>query len=282
MWAIIGGSGFEKFENVELVEEYNEDTPFGKPSSGLKKVKINGTEALFLSRHGAHHELLPTEVNYRANIFALKKLGAQQILSVSAVGSLLEECRPGDMVVPNQYFDRTKSLREHTFCGDGVVGHMSLAHPVCPHWTSVIKKLSADLDFTVHFDKTYVCIEGPNFSTYAESIHYRQLGAGIIGMTNYPEFALAREAGLGYVPCSFVTDYDCWKDDIEHVTLEQVLEVMRNNNSKAFALIEKLLAEKEPSSEELGYREQGLKNGLMTPWGAVAEDKKAWLEVLRG
>ena len=280
MWAIIGGSGFEKFENVEVVDEYEGKTPFGLTSSGLKKIKIAGHECLFLSRHGAHHEKLPSEVNYRANIYALKELGAHQILSVSAVGSLEKECAPGDMVVPNQYIDRTKSLRAHTFCGEGIVGHVSHAHPVCPHWTEVIQKHSKDLDFNVHFKKTYVCIEGPGFSTQAESKSYIGMGANIIGMTNFPEFALAREAGLGYVPCSFVTDYDCWDDSIHHVTLQEVIEVMKGNNSKAFKLIEKLLAEPLPGREKLGYSEAGLKTGVFSDISNLPVEQKAWLDVL--
>lgn len=282
MWAIIGGSGFEKFDDVELVEEYKGETPFGQTSSGLKKIKVSGQECLFLSRHGQHHEKLPSEVNYRANIFALKQLGATQILSVSAVGSLVKECAPGEMVVPTQYIDRTKSVRAHTFCGDGVVGHTSLAHPVCSYWAEQIEKFSQDLDFKIHFKKTYVCIEGPYFSTQAESKSYRTMGADIIGMTNFPEFALAREAGMGYVPCSFVTDYDCWDDSIEHVTLQEVIKVMKNNNQKAFALIGKILNHQVAveDKDRLNYSSQGLQTSLMTPLDSVSEAKKEWLQVL--
>lgn len=279
MWAIIGGSGFEKFDDVELVEECNITTPFGDPSSGLKKIKVAGVECLFLSRHGAHHEKLPSEVNYRANIFALKKLGAKQILSVSAVGSLVKECKPGDMVVPKQYIDRTKSMRKHTFCGDGVVGHTSLAHPVCAKWTQRIKDLSSEMSFDIHFDKTYICIEGPYFSTQAESVSYGKMGADIIGMTNFPEFALAREAGLGYVPCSFVTDYDCWDDSIAHVTLEEVIKVMRNNNAKAFSLMQKLLPMTPP--EGLNYADEGLKNSLFVPVDSLTPEQQEWVAVLQ-
>lgn len=282
MWAVIGGSGFEKFSDVKTLEEYKIETPFGRTSSGLKKVSVDGRECLFLSRHGAHHELLPSEVNYRANIFALKKLGAQQILAFSAVGSLQKECAPGDLVVPNQYIDRTKSLRKHTYCGEGVVGHVSLAHPVCKHWTETLQKLCGGFEFKTHFKKTYVCIEGPYFSTQAESLSYIAAGAQIIGMTNFPEFALAREAGLGYVPCCFVTDYDCWDDSIHHVTLTEVIETMRKNNSKAFAILRKILAEPVPSREKLGYAEAGLKTGLMCDVGALPSATRQWLDVVTG
>ncbi len=280
MWAIIGGSGFENFANVELVEECNVTTPFGKPSSGLKRIRIQGQECLFLSRHGQHHELLPSEINFRANIFALKKLGATQILAASAVGSLEQVLKPGDMVVPNQYIDRTKSLRAHTFCGDGVVGHVSLAHPVCGYWTEVIQKLATKLNFTIHFHKTAVCIEGPCFSTQAESQTYIAAGAHIIGMTSFPEYALAREAGLGFVPASFVTDYDCWDNSIEHVTLAEVIAVMRQNNQKAFDLISLLVQEPEPTADVLKYADAGLKTGLFVDVKKLKAEQQEWLEVL--
>ncbi|MCB0420680.1 MAG: MTAP family purine nucleoside phosphorylase [Bdellovibrionales bacterium] len=285
MWAIIGGSGFEKFDGFETVEELYGETPFGMASSGLKKVRVNGTEALFLSRHGAHHELTPSEVNYRANIFALKYFGAKSILSFSAVGSLREELAPGDLVIPNQYIDRTKGIREHTFSGDGIVGHVSLAKPVC---LSAAEKTLALLpegrDWQGSTGKTYICIEGPNFSTKAESHVYRQFGADIIGMTNFPEYALAREAGMNYLPCCFVTDYDCWNEERPHVTLEEVIDVMRANNAKAFALAQAVFAE---DSSGIRYfqsgdeaLEQGLRAGLMTPKEAISAEKMEWLKVL--
>ncbi len=286
MWAIIGGSGFEKFDGFTPVENLDRETPFGLCSTGLKKVRVGEQECLFLSRHGEKHELLPSEVNYRANIFALKAHGAQAILSFSAVGSLRQEFKPGDMVVPSQYLDRTKGLRAHSFCGGGIVGHMSLAHPVCHKAISRLRELiggSQDLQsWDSHFAKTYVCIEGPNFSTQAESNWYRQMGADIIGMTNYPEYALAREAGLTYLPCCFVTDYDCWDDSIPHVTLSEVLEVMRSNNAKAFALASQVLALESALYGDCDCSEQGLKNGLMTPESAWPEASRDWLNVLRG
>lgn len=280
MFAIIGGSGFEKFDGFQVIENLPTATPFGEASSGLKRVKIGEHECLFLSRHGQHHEKLPTEVNFRANIYALKKYGARAILSFSAVGSLRQEYKPGDMVLCTQYIDRTKGVRAHTFLGDGVVGHVSLAKPVCKSPVEKLKKLSSKYAFDCHFGQTYICIEGPYFSTQAESNTYRQMGADIIGMTHYPEFALAREAGLTYVPCCFVTDYDCWSDDIPHVTLEEVLKVMRGNNGKAFQMAQDILAMGENFYSECDCRNQGLRTGLMTPREAIAKDKMAWLEVL--
>ena len=284
MWAIVGGSGFEKFEGFKPLENLSRETPFGLCSSGLKKVEVAGQEVLFLSRHGENHELLPSEVNYRANIFALKKYGARAILSFSAVGSLHQEYKPGDMVVPTQYLDRTKGLRAHSFCGQGLVGHMSLAHPVCRQAVSRLQELMSQPELSSwdsHFCKTYVCIEGPNFSTQAESNSYRQMGAHIIGMTNYPEYALAREAGLTYLPCGFVTDYDCWDDNIPHVTLSEVLEVMRKNNAKAFKVAEKVVSTGPDLYQDCQCKEEGLKNGVMTPEAAWPEATREWLSILR-
>ena len=284
MWGIIGGSGFEKFEAFETVEELSRETPFGLASSGIKKVRLGESEALFVSRHGSHHEDLPSEVNYRANIYALKKHGATALLSFSAVGSLREELAPGDLVIPSQYIDRTKGIRAHTFCGEGVVGHVSLAKPVCEKVSTKVISLITTKEWKQHDQKTYVCIEGPYFSTQSESHIYRQLNADIIGMTNFPEFALAREAGLNYLPCCFVTDYDCWNEERPHVTLEEVIEVMRNNNSKAFQLAESVLrlpgAPRDLWKNGDDATQQGLKAGLMTPKENIPQDKREWLEIL--
>lgn len=280
MWAIIGGSGFEKFDGFEVVEKLDVQTPFGPASSGFKRVRLGKDECLFLSRHGEHHELLPTEVNYRANIFALKKYGAKAVMSFSAVGSLRAQLKPGDMVIPTQYIDRTKGIRPSSFCGGGVVGHVSLAQPVCQSLATKALKLSESGDWETHFGQTYICIEGPHFSTFAESMHYREIKADIIGMTNFPEYALAREAGIAYLPCCFVTDYDCWDTSRPHVTLEEVLTVMRQNNRKAFHLAQQILGQKQPLYSDCDCEKQGLKVGLMTPLESLPQDKKKWLEVL--
>lgn len=264
MWAIIGGSGFEKFEDFKKVEDLSTDTPYGQASSGLKRVEINGQQALFVPRHGAHHEHLPSEVNYRANIYALKTNGAKAILSFSAIGSLQKELAPGHMVVPTQYINHTGGTRPHTFCGQSIVGHVSLAEPVCRPAVRRLQEISKDFSFRSHFEKTYICIEGPYFSTKAESKMYRQWGADIIGMTNFPEYALAREAGLSYIPCCFVTDYDCWDESIPHVTVEQVLEVMRKNNAKAFEVAAKVLSMEMQLVEGAECEVQGLRSSLMS------------------
>lgn len=280
MWAIVGGSGFEKFDQVVGLEELDRKTPFGLASSGLKKVRVGSTEALFVSRHGQHHEHLPSEVNYRANIFALKKHGAKAIVSFSAVGSLQGELKPGDMVIPTQYIDRTKGVRASSFCGQGVVGHVSLAHPVCRSLARKVGELTRGLSWRTHQQKTYLCIEGPYFSTLAESLHYRDLKADIIGMTNFPEYALAREAGLAYLPCCFVTDFDCWDQSRPHVTLEEVLVVMRQNNQKAFELASLVLAQGPNLLNECTCFSEGLRVGLMTPKSSLNQEQLTWLEVL--
>ena len=278
MYGIIGGSGFEKFESFETIELLNRETPYGLASSGFKKVRVNSQEFVFLSRHGDHHELLPSEINYRANIFALKKMGAKALVSFSAVGSLQKDLKPGDLVVPFQYIDRTKSLRKSTFLGEGLIGHVSLAKPICETMAKELQKV-APSTFDVHFGQTYVCIEGPYFSTKAESNSYRQMGAHIIGMTNFPEYALAREAGLPYLPCCFVTDYDCWDDNIPHVTVDEVIRVMKNNNAKAFQILQTLLKLNEIWKDS-SCIEGGLRTGLFMSPSDIPSHKRHEFEIL--
>ncbi len=228
MWAIIGGSGFEKFDEFEVVEELKILTPYGEHSSSLKKVRWNGEECLFLSRHGEGHELSPTEINYRANIYALKTLGAKGVLSFSAVGSLKKDLAPEHLVFVDQYIDFTK-FRKTSFCENGRVGHYSFAHPVEKNVLSFVKEQCRDLSFSAHFGKTYICVEGPRFSSVAESNMFIGWGADIIGMTNMPECYLAKEAGLLYLPFCFVTDYDCWMEEEDPVTIEIVMKRMKKN-----------------------------------------------------
>lgn len=280
MWAVIGGSGFEKFVGFETVEALPRETPFGMTSSGFRKVRVNGKDVLFISRHGEHHEVLPSEINYRANIYALKAHGAKSIVSFSAVGSLRAEFAPEHLVIPLQYIDRTKGLRKHTFCGEGMVGHMSLAYPVCEKMARGVEELAKKEEFTTHVGGTYVTIEGPNFSTLSESLAYREMGGDIIGMTNFPEYALAREAGMSYLPCCFITDYDCWDTSRPHVTLEEVIAIMKRNNGKAFNLLKRILASEKDLRAGCDCSEQGLRNGLMTSKDALNAKQLAWLKVL--
>lgn len=281
MIGIIGGSGFEKFEDFKTVELLPRETPFGQTSSGFKKARFENTEFLFISRHGDHHELLPSEINYRANIYAMKKMGVTSLISFSAVGSLAKEFAPGDLVVPHQYIDRTKSLRKSTFLGEGLIGHVSLAQPICKVMSENLTHQKSKFDFKIHFGQTYVCIEGPYFSTQAESLAYRQMGAQIIGMSNFPEYALAREAGLPYLPCCFVTDYDCWDDSIPHVTVDEVIKVMKGNNAKGFQILKALLATENLSKDSAAYN-GGLRTGLFMPKEAIPADKRPWVDVLMG
>lgn len=281
MIGIIGGSGFEKFEDFKTVEILSTETPFGPTSSGFKKVKVNETEFLFISRHGDHHELLPSEINYRANIYALKKMGATSIISFSAVGSLQQELAPGDLVIPYQYIDRTKGLRRSTFLGEGLIGHVSLAQPICEVMANNLKKETTknDFGFNIHFNKTYICIEGPYFSTQAESHSYRMMNADIIGMSNFPEYALAREAGLPYLPCCFVTDYDCWDSSRPHVTVDEVIKVMKGNNQKAFKILKHLLPLPDLSTNSYAYS-GGLQTGLFMAKEDIPQDKLSWVNTL--
>lgn len=279
MIGVIGGSGFEKFGEFETLDKMDRETPFGLAASGFKKVRVNGHEFLFISRHGEHHEHLPSEINYRANIFAMKKQGAQALVSFSAVGSLDQPFKPGDMVVPHQYIDRTKSIRKHTFLGEGLIGHVSLAKPVCLQMANFMKENFKPQGFDVHYGQTYVCIEGPYFSTIAESHSYRALNAHLIGMSNFPEYALAREAGLPYLPCCFVTDYDCWDQSRPHVTVDEVIQVMRSNNAKAFQTLQFILNQKNfwQQSEAING---GLRTGLFMDPDQIPADKKSWLKIL--
>lgn len=280
MWAIIGGTGFEQFEGFETISKLQRETPFGLTSIGFKKVSLQGQEALFIPRHGTHHDLLPTEVNYRANIYALKKYGATKLLGFSAVGSLASECAPGDLVIPSQFIDRTKGLRKPSYCGDGIVGHVSLAEPVTTCFVEELKGSCESFDFKTHFDKTLVVMEGPQFSTKAESHLYRSWKADIIGMTSYPEFALAREAGLAYMNCCFVTDYDCWKDDIPHVTVEEVMRVMKENNQKAFHVAKAMLHSSDPKVQQASELKNGLSSALMTPMENLRPEQVEWVKTL--
>ncbi len=279
MWSIIGGTGFEKFENFKIKRLLDRKTPFGETSSGLSLVEIFGKEVIYISRHGQHHEVLPSEINYRANIFALKKFGATKIISISSVGSLKHEFAPGDCVVPNQYIDRTKGIRKHSFCGEGIVGHVSLANPVDGILFEGLKNMVHGLNTKIHFGGAYVTVEGPYYSTSAESHSFIASGGHVIGMTNFPEYGLAREAGLAYLPLSFITDYDCWNDSVAHVTLDVVNQIMQTNKLKAFQIIERIL---KGMSEYLpqGIPEQGLKFGLMTDLNSVPSPQRAWLDIL--
>jgi 5'-methylthioadenosine phosphorylase len=225
---IIGGSGLYAMEGLTDVRELTVETPFGPPSDSIVHGRLGTTELLFLPRHGRGHRILPSELPFRANIWALKHLGASRVIAVGAVGSLREEIAPGHLVVPDQFIDRTFG-RVGTFFGDGIVAHVAFGDPVCPVLSKSLLESARRIGATVHAGGTYVCMEGPQFSTRAESELYRSWGASIIGMTNLQEAKLAREAELCFATLALATDYDCWKQDAHEVAIEEVLKVMNAN-----------------------------------------------------
>jgi len=233
---VIGGSGLYDMEGLEGVEEVAVSTPFGEPSDAYITGSLGDVRLVFLPRHGRGHRLLPSEVNYRANIYGMKKLGVEWIISVSAVGSMKESIEPGHIVVVDQFFDRTKG-RPSTFFGGGVVGHIEFADPVCPVLSDVLYNAARAAGATVHRGGTYVCIEGPQFSTRAESRIYRSWGVDVIGMTNVPEAKLAREAEICYATIALATDYDCWHVTEESVSVEMILETLKANVKMAKEII---------------------------------------------
>ncbi len=278
MWAVIGGSGFDDFEGFEKGELLPRETPFGQASSGFRRVQVGGVECLYVPRHGENHELLPSEVNSCANFYAIKKHGATRCLALSAVGSLQEEIGPGDAVVPSQFINRTLGLRRSTFAGDGVVGHVALDKPVWPQAVEWLRAHAQNLAENVHFDKTYVCVEGPAFSTQAESFMHRTFKWDIIGMTAFPEYALAREAGICFVPLCFACDYDCWDDQVEHVTVQQIVETFARNKKIALDTMTAML--QADIEEEPRIREGHLGSCLLTNTDHIPGNKRQLLEVL--
>jgi len=236
---VIGGSGVYKIEGIEVVREHTVLTPFGKPSSEIIEAKLDGISFFFLPRHGKHHSFTPSDVNYRANIFALKELGVEYLVSVSAVGSLKEEYPPTTFVLVDQFIDWTKGKRERTFFNNGFVGHVSVAEPVEKELQQMMIDVCKEAGIKHGVGGSYICIEGPQFSSKAESNIYRSFGASVIGMTNVPEAYLAKEAGMAFATIAMVTDYDCWKE--EHCTLEEIMKVMAINNQQAHTVLKKLI-----------------------------------------
>lgn len=237
---IIGGSGLYQMDALKDIEEVTIDTPFGPPSDALIVGTLEGTTVTFLARHGHNHHLIPSEIPFRANIYAMKQLGVEYLISASAVGSLKESVKPLDMVVPDQFIDRTRN-RISTFFGEGIVAHVAFAHPVCSQLASILADAIASLELpevSLHRGGTYVCMEGPAFSTKAESNLYRSWGATVIGMTNLPEAKLAREAEIAYATLALVTDYDCWHPSHDTVTVEMVIGNLQRNATNAQKVIQ--------------------------------------------
>jgi 5'-methylthioadenosine phosphorylase len=241
---IIGGSGLYQMPELKDVEEVEIDTPFGRPSDAFITGTLEGARVAFLPRHGRGHKLLPTELPFRANIYAMKLLGVERILSASAVGSLQERYAPLDVVIPGQFFDRTRArARESTFFGEGIVAHVTFAHPVCDELGDVLQRACSATDVRVHRGGTYLCMEGPAFSTKAESLVYRQWGMDVIGMTNLQEAKLAREAEICYSTLALVTDYDCWHEGHDAVSVEQVIEYLNKNVRNAQVVMREAVRE---------------------------------------
>ena len=236
---IIGGSGLYRMESIQVIEELDIETPFGRPSAPVVRARWEDVGFYFIPRHGREHTYLPHEVNYRANIYALKQLGAKYTFSVSAVGSLKEECPPGSFVLPDQFLDWGKGKRARTFFGEGIVAHVPLADPVNLRMQEVLFTACKENDFPCHKGGAYLCIEGPQLSTKAESRFYRSIGATVIGMTNVPEAYLAKEAGMAYATLAMVTDYDCWRG--ESSSVGDILKVMKGNTQKSEIVLKKAI-----------------------------------------
>ncbi len=277
--AVIGGSGLYSVDDMTDIEEVVVDTPYGAPSDAVirGRLKDSGAPMMFLPRHGRGHRVSPSQINYRANICALKKLGATHVLSVSAVGSMKEEIQPGDLVVVDQFIDLTKR-RTSTFFEDGVVGHVAFADPVCSILAAATYEAAVATGARAHKGGTYVCIEGPHFSTRAESLVYRSWGVSVIGMTNMPEAKLAREAELPYATLALSTDYDCWHHSEEAVTVEMVIATLTKNVRFAREVAKRLAASLPDVSKSAA--KGALQNVVMTAQDKIpaeARERLAWL-----
>ena len=276
---IIGGSGLYDMEGLAEIEKVNVETPFGEPSDSYRTGTLEGQRVAFLARHGRGHTISPSELNFRANIYGFKALGVERILSASAVGSLKEEHRPLDIVLPDQFFDRTKA-RVSTFFGDGLVAHVGFGDPVCPQLADVVVSASAECGVPVKRGGTYLCMEGPQFSTKAESETYRSWGMDVIGMTNLQEARLAREAEMCYTTMALVTDYDCWHPDHDAVTVADIIANLQKNSLNAQTLI-KAAVKSMPRDRECGCG-HALRHALITDPARVPAATRTRLSLLVG
>ncbi len=274
---IIGGSGLYAMPGLTNVREDRVETPFGDPSDAFVLGDLDGRSVAFLARHGRGHRILPSELNFRANIHAMKQLGVERILSVSAVGSLKEEHKPTDFVIPDQFIDRTFA-RVGTFFGDGIVGHVAFGDPVCATVRSAFEKACAEVGVVGTNGGTYVCIEGPQFSTRAESNLYRSWGADVIGMTNLQEAKLAREAEICYATLAMVTDYDCWREGHDDVTVDQVVAVLHQNADNGTKVVRAAIAAL--PAERTCACASALQYAILTDRKAIPEEAKQRLSLL--
>lgn len=276
---IIGGSGLYEMEELSEIREERVDTPFGEPSDAYILGKMLGKELVFLPRHGRGHRILPSELNFRANIYGMKKLGVDTLLSVSAVGSMKEAIEPGHIVIPDQFFDMTKN-RISTFLGNGVVGHAGFGDPICPSLKEALYHASVDSGATTHKNGTYVCIEGPLFSSRAESLVYRSWGVDVIGMTNATEAKLAREAEICYSTIALSTDYDCWHEEEEDVTADAVLAIIHKNVAMAKKILKKSI-ETIGAARECTCR-NAMEHAIVTSPELIPEKTKNDLDLIIG
>lgn len=276
---IIGGSGLYEMEALKEVREVAMTTPFGRPSGKFVLGILEGVPVVFLARHGRGHTLLPSEINYRANIFAMKKLGVERILSVSAVGSMKEEIAPGHVVIPDQFYDLTKG-RKSTLFGEGIVAHVSLADPICPELTEIVMETGRLAGATLHQGGVYLCMEGPQFSTRGESQIHRTWGVAVIGMTNATEAKLAREAEICYVTIALATDYDCWHVSEEAVTVERVMKTLHENVMLSKKMVQAAIARID--SKRKCFCGEALKHAIVTPAASIPKKTKQNLKPLIG
>ena len=274
---VIGGSGLYRMEGLSQVEWVQVDTPFGKPSEKIVVGMLEGRNVAFLPRHGIGHRILPSQINFRANIYALKSLGVDAILAVTAVGSLREEIRPLDIVIVDQFFDRT-SARVGTFFGDGIVAHTCVADPFCPYLRKLLVEACKELHVAAHNGGTYVCIEGPQFSTRAESETFRKLGFDVIGMTNVQEARLAREAEICYATIACVTDYDVWREPSEDVTIQQVVQNLNKNVKTAIQILRRVISQ--ISQERDCSCREALRDAIITARDKIDDETRARLGLL--
>ena len=278
---VLGGSGIYEMDHAKVVDQHKIQTPYGSPSDCITEVLFGDRKAFFLPRHGKGHSVTPSEVNYRANIYAMKHLGVSHVLAVSAVGIMKEEIKPGDMVIPDQILDRTKGVRPSTFFGEGIVGHVSFADPFSAEMTDIISKSARECTQRVHEGGTYICMEGPQFSTRAESHFYRKtISPSIIGMTAIPEAKLAREAELCYGMLALATDYDCWHEEEEDVSVAAVLEVLKANSLMGKKIVEKIVHNLPTHSTDPCL--DAAKYAIVTTPEAIPEKRKQELSLLYG
>ncbi len=277
---VIGGSGLYELEGLSGVGRIRQDTPFGAPSDEFITGVLDGVKMVFLPRHGRGHRLLPSEVNYRANIYGMKKLGVTHLISVSAVGSMKEEIAPGHIVIPDQFIDRTNGSRAGTFFGSGIVAHVQFADPVCGDLSGVLYDAALDAGATAHRGGTYICMEGPAFSTRAESNMYRSFGASVIGMTNIPEAKLAREAEICYGVIALATDYDCWHESHEDVSVDAILSIIKQNVATAKTIIKGAARRVNPKRK--CPCQSALEYAIITERTAISEHCRAALDIIIG